>query len=200
MQIIIDSKPVEIDTSGADSFEKYCSKIMAFLVEKDRSISSCKIDGTIIKSVDQANELFKQESSLEVETITVAEALAQAVHHEVTELETTIDDCEELVTDCLLEEPQTLADNWESLCEKLKVHIGFIPNLGPLLSEDQINHLIDHKFGEIESIMKDAHKVLNKADVVSFSDILELRLSPWIQSLREFMETQQKMVNSILQK
>lgn len=198
MQIIIDSEEVDIDTKGAKSFEQCCSLIMAWLVEKDRSISTCKIDGKVVDTMDQANQLLKSCSSLEVETVSVSEALQAAISIQAAQLTRTEEACEQLVTDSLLEEPEVLVEQWHDLCEDLKAQIRFIPSLAPLLTEDQINMLVDKKFKEIEDIMREVHKVLNEADVVTFSDILELKLSPWISTLREFVQAQAKLLDSMI--
>ena len=197
MQVIIDSETVELDTKTNNNFEDTCSVIMKWLVQRDRSISKCKIDGKLIETIEEARSLFNDKSSLEIESIPVAVALHQSVGEHCDTLTRIEEDCDELVTDSLLEEPEVLLKKWQSLCHKLKQEIGFLPNLGPLLTDEQLDSLIEKNLTDLNSIMNDIQQALSKADVVAFSDILELRLSVWIASFNEFLMTQHKMLEPI---
>ncbi|MEM9446064.1 MAG: hypothetical protein AAGA18_12020 [Verrucomicrobiota bacterium] len=197
MQVIIDSETVEIETKTSNNFEDACSLIMQWLVQRDRSISKCKIDGKLIETIEEARCLFNVNSSLEIESIPVAVALYQSVGEHCDSLKRIEEDCDELVTDSLLEEPEVLLRQWQSLCHKLKQEIGFLPNLAPLLTDEQLDSLIEKNLTELNAIMNDIQKALSKADVVAFSDILELRLSVWISNFSEFLLTQHKMLEPI---
>ncbi|MEM9400380.1 MAG: hypothetical protein AAF984_09245 [Verrucomicrobiota bacterium] len=197
MEVIIDSEEVKISNDQTPSFTKCCEVIMEMLISKDRSIALCKINGQAVNTLAEADSLFTPDCSMEVETVSVLKALEEAVKVKCQELHGAEDACEQLVTDSLLEEPEELVRQWQNLCGQLKEQVGFIPKLGPLLTEEQINMLIEVKLEELNAVMKDTQKALSKADVVAFSDILELRLSAWIISFREFLETQCKMVETL---
>lgn len=197
MQIIIDTEQVEISQDTKPSFTKCCEAIMELIVQKDRSIACCKINGQEVSTLEQADSLFTPDCSMEVETVSVVEALELAVAIKCQELIAAEDACDQLVTDSLLEEPEALLKQWQNLCEQLKEQVRFIPKLGHLLTEEQINMLIEVKLEELNSIMRDVHHVLSKADVVAFSDILELRLAGWISSFHEFLKTQLNMLENL---
>lgn len=188
MKLIIDTKPVELPPCEAKNFKDYCQHLMQWLLEKNLSIASCSIDGQLVHSAEQANDLFSKAAVLEVQTLTVHDALVDMLRLRCQELRGLETDCENLVTDALLAEPQEIVDGWKKLCEHIKIQLQLLPSLTALWTEKEFDSLINDRLGELNQLMTDCARVLSTADVVSFSDILELRLSPWIKQMREFME------------
>ena len=83
-----------------------------------------------------------------------------------------------MVTQVLLGEPQEIATRWERICEELKAQIGFLPRLTGLLTETQVNELVDRELKELSRVMHALHAAFNKGDTLEISDSIELRLLP----------------------
>lgn len=193
MKLLIDSKIVE-DLPSSQSFGEYCQNIMQRLLAKNRSIGSCKIDGKNINSVEDANQAFPNAQSIEIESIPLHEAVETAVSTNMLRINQLQEKCDALVTDCLLAEPLEIAQQWQDLCTTLIELIAFLPTLGYVLTDEQVTKLADQECQELQKIMKDVAEVFPKADVVSFSDILEMRLSPWLKTMKELFQTVLKQI------
>ena len=61
--------------------------------------------------------------------------------------------------------------------------------LSGLLTESQINDLVDRQLHDLGKVMHALHAAFNAGDTLEISDSLELRLLPWLRQLREFMES-----------
>jgi hypothetical protein len=96
-----------------------------------------------------------------------------------------------------LAEPVQIVASWKSLCTELNQVLGFIPTLAPILTDEQVTVLTEQKFEDLATIMRSINESMNKPDVVTVSDILELRLMPWLAALREFFQAQLTVVESL---
>jgi hypothetical protein len=197
MTLLIDSNVVDIARQPGETFATYCTKIMDWLLEQNLSIGSCRIDGQSLTTQDQAEELFASAQSIEVQSIGVRVALQAGVALQCNAMRKLENDCQSLITDCLLAEPGEISGSWSGLCQELQGVLKFIPTLGALLSEEQVNFLADQKFKTLDEIMQEMNQVMNKADTVAMSDLLELKLLPWLTSLREFLQAQLPVIDSL---
>lgn len=187
MKLIIDSKPVEIPATESQNFQELCSGVMDWLLIKKRSIASCKFDGRLVHSVEEANDFFVSASTCEIESVPLEIALQSAIALQCNYLSEIEVQCERLVTESLLAEPQEIVTLWRDICENLKQQIAFIPQLGNVLNENQVDELINERMEIFNKIMKDAAASLSVADVVQFSDVLELKLLPWLKQYKDFL-------------
>lgn len=187
MKLIIDSQPVDLATLPGASFAEYCRDVMQYLLHRNRAIATFALDGEPIRTVEQAEAGFSAASLVEISSIPLADALRASLDQQVDSLSSVVDACETLVTDSLLAEPADIAHQWQELCEAIKQGFSQIPSLAGLLTEEQIEDLIQERFTALGTVMRDIAQVLNKGDVVGFSDILELRLLPWLQHHRDFI-------------
>lgn len=187
MKLIIDSKPVTIPAAESPNFRELCAGVMDWLMTSKRSIASCKFDGQIVHSVEEADTIFSSAHTCEIESVPFEIALQSAIALQCNYLGEIEQQCDRLVTESLLAEPQDIITMWRDICENLKQQISFIPQLGNVLEEDQVDHLIMQRMEEFNGIMKAAATALSTADVVQFSDVLELKLVPWLQHYREFL-------------
>jgi hypothetical protein len=94
-----------------------------------------------------------------------------------------------LVTQALLGEPAEIAACWHGICEEIKAQIGFLPRLSGLLTDAQVNHLVDRQLQELGKVMHALHAAFNAGDTLEISDSLELRLLPWLRQLRGSWKT-----------
>ncbi|MFZ5806356.1 MAG: hypothetical protein ACOY3I_04025 [Verrucomicrobiota bacterium] len=194
MKFVIDSEIVELPQSKFQSFNDCCHAAMEWLLERNRSIQSCHINGKEVSSLEDANQLFASAQSIEVQSVPLNEAMESTVALRCTQWRGLEEQCENLVTDCLLAEPLEIAKQWQDLCQILNEQIKFIPNLSFWITDDQVAQLADQDFKELGQIMNRISEDLAKADVVAFSDILEVRLLPWMKNMRGLFEaTLQKM-------
>jgi hypothetical protein len=189
MKIIIDSEEIQIpQAEQATTFMEACKSIAAWLLLRQRSIKLCEIDGKALHSLEEADLAYKTGKQLEVASLPLLSAIQDALTLNLNQLRVLESKCENLVTDALLAEPEDIAQQWENLCTSLREMLKFIPQIAYLLTEEELNHLTDETYLNLTKIMQDISEYLPKADVVMFSDILELRLLPWLKSLREFTE------------
>lgn len=197
MNLIIDATPATLDSLDTSSFSGFCTSVNQHLTEKGRAISLCKINGQPVHDLALADQIFSTAQTIEFETIDLKEAVASVISTHCNQLRTIEQDCETLVTDALLAEPQEIADQWTNICEGLKKQIDLIPHLTPFLTEEQVDELVDKHFAELHEIMSSIAEILNeKGDVVAFSDALEMRLMPWIGKIRNISESTLKLVES----
>lgn len=187
MKLIIDSKPVEIPAAESQNFRELCSGVMDWLMSKKRSIATCKFDGHVIHSVEEADSIFTSSNICEIESVPFEIALQSAIALQCNYLGEIEQQCDKLVTESLLADPQDIIKLWREICENLKQQIAFIPQLGNVLSEEEVDHLIGNRMEIFNETMKAAAASLSTADVVQFSDVLELKLVPWLQEYRTFL-------------
>jgi hypothetical protein len=197
MKLTIDSEIIDLPYAAAKSFEAYCQQVMDWLLKRNRSISICKIDGHEVTDIQQANAAFAQAKQMEIESVPLIVALQSAMAIHSARLGRLEKECESLVTDCLIAEPVVVAEKWQSICEMIKEQIGFIPRLASLLTEEMIDAMVNEHCKELTSIMMAVSECFPKADVVTFSDVLEMRLLPWIRGMREFSKAVLKLLDAI---
>ncbi len=197
MKITIDSDSVDIERNATDSFKVYYQRVASWLLIRNRCISAFKINGRMIKNEVEGENLYTQAEDVEVESVPLKVALQAAIALQCNTVRKLENDCLNLVTDCLLAEPKQIVDSWKLLCVELNQVLGFIPTLAPVLTDEQVTGLTDQKFANLSTIMKDINEAMNKPDVVTVSDILELRLLPWMVSLREFFQAQIPVIDSL---
>jgi anaerobic glycerol-3-phosphate dehydrogenase len=200
MKLLIDSQEDHLSLEDSTSFMEFCNKLMTKLLAKDLSVAAIKMDGKLITDTDEMQKTFKTAQTVEIETTSLKHALHTAVSQQYSQLQKLAADAEALVTDCLLDEPQMIVDKWYSLCERLKNSVSFVPTLAPFLKEEQVDHLIDKSFEDLNSMIKELNEVLNRADVVKFSDVLEMKLIPWLKTFGEFMKEQLAEVDCLNEK
>jgi hypothetical protein len=185
MKLIIDSEPVEIANLPKNSFSELCKVLMDRLLPQDRSITSCKLDGAYVTEEEDADARLAAAQLCEVATVPLQVAFQTAVALQCQNLRKLEDDCETFVTDILLDEPGQVADNWKNLCVELKAQVNFIPHLASFMTEKQLEGEIEKQLGELNEIISEAGRSFATADVVTVSDIIELRLLPWLRQFRE---------------
>jgi hypothetical protein len=196
MKLIIDSKPVKLSDNEPTSFSEYCAQIMEWLLERERSISKCKLDGKPIEFIEEANDLYLNSSTCEIESIPLRVAVQSALALQCNYLRVLETECEQLVTDSLLAEPKEIMRQWYNICQHLKNQIAFLQKMASLFTEKEVDAIVDTHLAQLNGLMKDAAAAINAADVVTFSDVIELKLLPWQKAFREFLlESLRKIEN-----
>jgi len=197
MTLTIDSSPVDLPPLPGETFKAYFNRIANHLLKKGRCIGNSQLDGQSIRDIAEGEQFFSSASAFTVESVSLQEALQANIALRCNSVRKIEDDCENLITDALLSEPRLVANAWSSLCEELKGILSFLPVLNGLLTDRQLDALIDERLANLNAIMMEVSGVLSKADVVAFSDLLELKLMPWLAGLREFLQAQLTMVDSL---
>jgi hypothetical protein len=188
MKILIDNSPLEKDFSAPKSFPEFCEQMMGVLLARNLSIGSCEFDGTVVNTLEQAHDLYERCEVCKIVSIPLAVALEAALETKLNDARKLEAECESLVTQALLAEPSEIAARWHTICDEIKAQLGFLPRLSGLLSESQINHLVDRQLQELGKVMHALHAAFNAGDTLEISDSIELRLLPWLRELREFTE------------
>lgn len=196
MKLLIDSHPFELAPTGT-SFTEYCKALMSHLLQQEKSISSIKIDGVTLHSLEEATEQFNQAELIEVQTLPLIDAMQSAMSLHCSILDKLEKDCENLITDSLLAEPPVIASQWSNLCQGIKERITFLPHLAHFLSVEEISQLTERHCEPLQEIMQQMGDLFNKADVVSFSDLLELKLLPWLKAFRATSQDIAKHIESV---
>ncbi len=197
MKILIDNSPLEEKLPVPKSFPEFCEKIMEILLARNLSIGSCELDGTLVSNLEEARDLFSRCEICKIASIPLAVALEAALGHKCEDARKLEHECEELVTQALLGEPTEIAMRWHSICDEIKAQVGFLPRLSGLLTETQVNHLVDRQLKDLGRVMHGLHAAFNKGDTLEISDSIELRLLPWLRQLRTFMETCLQLVKTL---
>ena len=197
MKILIDNNPMEQEFVLPKSFPEFCEQMMGVLLARNLSIGSCEFDGTVVNNLDDAHALYAGSEICKINSIPLAVALEAALVQKVNDAVVLEAKCENLVTQALLGEPAEIAACWHSICEEIKAQIGFLPRLSGLLTDEQVNNLVDRQLQELGRVMHALHAAFNSADTLEISDSLELRLLPWLRQLRGFMETSLTLVKSL---
>jgi hypothetical protein len=194
LKVVIDSTPVQLELPQGSSFAALCEAAMKVLLEKNRAIAHCKIDGKLVEDPESANETIGSASLLEIESLPLKEVLLVSIQNHITDLKRLEQSAEQLVTDCLLAEPQEIVNQWTEICEQTKKKLSFIPTLAPILSEKQLEEKMDPLFKNLAGIMSEAGTSFSTADVVSFSDTIENKFIPWLHQFRAVIQSAQNEV------
>ena len=196
MKVLIDSKPIEIQSTPGASFAEFCASLLERLLQTNLSIKSCRLDGKILESMGDGEKIFNQTSLVEVESVPLTVALQAVMALRCAAIRRLEMDCEELVTESLIGEANAIYQRWHALCGELKQQIQFIPHLGDFLASEQVDEISTSRMETLADIMNGCREALGKADVVAFSDILEMKLLPWLQKLRELVHGVLKQIES----
>lgn len=197
MKILIDNNPLEEKISLPKNFPDFCEQIMGILLARNLSIGSCEFDGTVVNTLEEAHDLFASCETCKIASIPLAVALEAALVHKVGDAKRLEAECEALVTQALLGEPAEIALRWQTICEEIKAQIGFLPRLSGLLTDTQVNQLVDRQLKDLGKVMHALHAAFNNADTLEISDSIELRLLPWLRQLRAFMENCLQLVKTL---
>ncbi|HEX4141685.1 MAG TPA: hypothetical protein VHY09_15155 [Candidatus Methylacidiphilales bacterium] len=197
MKILIDNSPIEQDFVLPKSFPEFCEQMMGMLLARNLSIGSCEFDGTIVNTLEEAHDLYSRSEICKISSIPLAVALEAALEQKVSDAQKLESECENLVTQALLGEPAEIAACWRAICEEIKAQIGFLPRLTGLLTDAQVNYLVDRQLQDLGKVMHALHAAFNAGDTLEISDSLELRLLPWLRQLRSFMESCLTLVKNL---
>ena len=197
MKILIDNNPLEEKLPASKSFPEFCEHIMEILLARNLSIGTCEFDGTVVSNLEEAHDLFTRSEICRIASIPLAVALEAALSHKCLEARRLETECEELVTQALLGEPKEIAARWQTICDEIKAQLGFLPRLSGLLTDTQVNHLVDRQLKELGKVMHALHAAFNLGDTLEISDSIELRLLPWLRQLRAFMENCLELVKNL---
>jgi hypothetical protein len=197
MKILIDNRPLENQFEVPKSFSEFCEQMMGVLLARNLSIGSCEFDGTVVHSIEEAHDLYSRCEICRISSVPLAVALESALGQKIHDARKLEAECENLVTQALLAEPAEIAARWHSICEEIKAQIGFLPRLSGLLTDAQINQLVDRQLQELGKVMHALHAAFNAGDTLEISDSLELRLLPWLRQLRGFMESCLELVKNL---
>ena len=197
MKILIDNNPLTETLPEAKNFPEFCEQMMGILLSRNLSIGSCEFDGTVVSSLEEAHDLFNRSEVCKIASIPLAVALEAALNHKCRDAVRLEEECESLVTQALLAEPAEIASGWHSICEEIKAQVGFLPRLSGLLTDAQVNFLVDKQLKELGKVMHALHAAFNEADTLEISDSIELRLLPWLRQLRGFMENCLQLVKTL---
>ncbi len=197
MILTIDSEGVEFPVLPNETFQAYLARVSGHLLKDRRSIGTCQIDGKPIQTFDDGDSAFAAAGIVAIESVPLHVAVQASIALQCNAIRKIEDDCEGLVTDSLLADPRQVAQSWQALCESVKGVLAFLPGLAGLLTDKQLDSLIDDKLATLNAVMKEIAEALNKGDVVTFSDTLELKLAPWLAGLREFLQAQLAAVEAL---
>ena len=197
MKILIDNTPLDASLPEAKNFPEFCEQMMEILLARNLSIGTCEFDGTVVSSLEEAHDLFSRSQTCKIASIPLAVALEAALAHKCRDAVRLEAECEELVTQALLAEPSEIISRWHSICEEIKSQVGFLPRLTGLLTDAQVNFLVDRQLKDLGKVMHALHAAFNQADTLEISDSIELRLLPWLRQLRSFMENCLQLVKNL---
>jgi hypothetical protein len=197
MKIMIDDAPMPETLPESRTFSEFCEKIMGILLARNLSIGTCELDGTVVKNLEEADRLFSSCTVCKIASIPLAVALESALAGKCQDARQIEQECQGLVTQVLLGEPAEIAARWHSICEEIKAQVGFLPRLSGVLTDAQVNQLVERELKELAKVMHALHAAFNNGDTVEISDSIELRLLPWLHQLRSFLENCLQLVKTL---
>jgi len=197
MKILIDNNPLEEKLPDVQNFPEFCEQIMGILLSRNLSIGTCEFDGKVVSNLEEAHDLFTRSEVCKIASIPLAVALEAALAYKCSEARRLEAECETLVTQALLAEPTEIASRWHTICEEIKSQVGFLPRLSGLLTDAQVNQLVDRQLKDLGKVMHALHAAFNNADTLEISDSIELRLLPWLRQLRGLMENCLQLVKTL---
>ncbi|SDT86692.1 hypothetical protein SAMN05444156_0218 [Verrucomicrobium sp. GAS474] len=196
MTLTIDSESVDLPSKPDEAFSEYYERIADHLLQKNRCIGVCSINGQEVATIEAGALLFPAATEISVTSVSIRVALQANIALQCNTMRRIEESCETLVTDSLLADPKQVAVSWQELCEEIKSILTFIPRLGVLLTDAQVDSLVEGRLSELNGVMSEIAAFLSKGDVVGFSDTLEMKLLPWIVGLREFFQAQLTVVEA----
>jgi hypothetical protein len=197
MKILIDDTPLETPAPFPRTFHEFCEQIMEVLLAQNLSIGTCEFDGTVVASLEEAHDLFGRSEVCRIASIPLTAALEAALQLKCEEGLRLEKQCEDLVTRSLLGEPREIAELWQSICQEIKAQVGFLPRLTGLLTDAEVDTLVDLQLKDLAKVMHSLHHAFNNADTLEISDTLELKLLPWLRQLRAYMESCLKLAKTL---
>jgi len=197
MKILIDNNPLQEKLPAVQNFPEFCEQIMGILLSRNLSIGTCEFDGKVVSNLEEAHDLFTRSEVCKIASIPLAVALEAALAYKCGEARRLEAECESLVTQALLAEPTEIASRWHTICEEIKSQVGFLPRLSGLLTDAQVNQLVDRQLKDLGKVMHALHAAFNNADTLEISDSIELRLLPWLRQLRGLMENCLQLVKTL---
>lgn len=197
MKILIDNESLQENLPVAVTFPEFCEQIMGLLLTRNRSIGSCELDGTLVKNIEEADELFSHCKVVKIASIPLAVALEATLASRVADGRRLEQECTDMVTQVLLGEPAEIAARWQKICDEIKEQVGFLPRLTGLLTETQVTNLVERELKELGRVMHALHAAFNNGDTLEISDSIELRLLPWLRKLRAFLENCLQLVKNL---
>jgi hypothetical protein len=197
MKILIDNDPLTESLPTPGSFPEFCEQIMSILLTRNRSIGSCELDGRLVQNIAEADELFSTCKVVKIASIPLAVALEATLASKVSDGRRLEQECADMVTQVLLGEPTEIAARWHKICDEIKEQVGFLPRLTGLLTEAQVDNLVDRELKDLGRVMHALHAAFNHGDTLEISDSIELRLLPWLRKLRGFLENCLQLVKNL---
>ena len=197
MLLTVDSEKVDLPPLPGEKFQVYLNRIADLLMQTQRCVGTCRLDGIAIQTIEEGGLRFEASTACAIDSVPLRVALQANIATHCKTMRTLEDECESLVTDSLLSDPRQVAAAWHGLCERLKSVLDFIPALDGLLTDEQVDSLVKNHLQPLDGTMREIAGVLNKGDIVAFSDLLEMRLKPWLGGLRGFLQTQLAAVEAM---
>jgi hypothetical protein len=189
MNLLIDGNPSSLPGfQNGLGFEAFCQACGEQMSAEGRAIQSVRVNEVEVDCANPPSDLnFSTASSVEVVSCPVEELVVVVLRHQMETARSLADEAMELSTDCLIELPQNVFKDWQSVLESLKALLHFTPKL--LMIQAMIG-VEDERFSEanltariqdIQNAVDTGRQSLESLDVVVFSDTLELKMVPWLK-------------------
>jgi len=204
MDLYLDGNLLQLPKSSIwSSFEEFCRVCSTHLQPQGRAIQIVRMDGSEVDcTTPPSAKAFLAARRVEVTSCILEELIHAVLQQQKEAAHTLIEKVMELSTDCLIELPQEVFNDWRDVLESLKPLVGFIPKFllvhalaNPPPPEISEAHLSKH-IQEIKEMVEASRQAMEVQDIVLFSDTLELRIVPW---LKEHQNVCQKLMEPISQ-
>lgn len=191
VQVLLDGEPVALSGETLESLAAVRAQLEMIALRQDRVLADLLVDGIAV-SLPHAATWSKSFHKVQANTITFSELgkhMAETAARQVMELQSRV---EEMSTVVLINEwanVQLLMQEMEFELRTLLIVISFLHELcGTVLAGIQLDDqsLTDHldKLGMIRSRLLAAQQ---GRDEFALSNVLELRLAPWLYQLGRYL-------------
>jgi hypothetical protein len=190
MNILVDDKPLVLESQSWQSFEEFCSTCSKQLMPEGRVIRAVSVDGEEVNcNVPPSENNLRSAKEIAIRTCLFEELVHLALEYQTTLSKNGAKEVLQLSTDCLIDLPKQTFDRWNAVLDSLKSLVRFVPQflafeylIDPKsLNSDTTEAMLTERITRLQQAVEVSRKALEAQDIVLFSDTLELQFLPWLK-------------------
>jgi hypothetical protein len=190
MNILVDDKPLVLESHNWQSFEEFCSTCSKQLMPEGRVIRAVSVDGEEVNcNVPPSENNLRSAKEIAIRTCLFEELVQLALEYQTTLSKNGAKEVLQLSTDCLIDLPKQTFDRWNAVLDSLKSLVRFVPQflafeylIDPQsLNSDTTEAMLTERITRLQQAVEVSRKALEAQDIVLFSDTLELQFLPWLK-------------------
>ncbi len=199
IDVKLDGLSVEIPPER-HSLSGICAYLESMALRRQRILCSLIVDGEPL-DLTQPSGRIKTFSSVEAETMGLSDVPVQLVKAALQQTIFVRDHVQAAVELVLINEVQSAKELWWELALALKeplLTLSLLPEgiCGPAEGQASLMQLRKWQLQQLGSVIEDVNKVCECDNPLLLSDVLEIRVLPWLQNLQDFLALWQQTITS----